>query len=136
MHEGRGISLQQTSVFSNTDVRTSNVVFIGALREGVLQFICTGGTYVHRYGTRNLSRCRVRFSRQENEPNPGYIISAVERLIFRSRSGDMAQLTPNPLGMLAQGRIVWTENHSAALFTDDIWPVLTLLLEVFLLAYF
>jgi len=48
----------------------------------------------------------------------------------------MAQLTPNPLGMLAQGRIVWTENHSAALFTDDIWPVLTLLLEVFLLAYF
>jgi len=94
----------------------------------MLQFICTGGTYVQRYGTRNLSRCRVRFSRQENEPSPGYIISAVERLIFRSWSGDMAQLTPNPLGMLAQGRTVWTANHSTVLFTDEFWSVLTLLL--------
>ena len=102
----------------------------------MLQFICTGGTYVQRYGTRNLSRRRVRFSRQENEPNPGYIISAVERLIFRSRSGDMVQLTPNPLGMLALGRSVRRANHSTVLFTDEFWPVLTLLLQGFLLAYF
>jgi len=101
LHQERGLSSQQTSVFSNIEVITSNVVFIGALRDGVLQFICTGGTYVQRYGTRNLSLRRGRFSRQENEPNPGYIISAVGRLIFRSRSGDMVQLTPNPLGMLA-----------------------------------
>jgi hypothetical protein len=30
-----------------------------------------------------------------------------------------------PLGMLAQGRTLWTANHSTALFTDDIWPALT-----------
>jgi len=48
----------------------------------------------------------------------------------------MAQLTPNPLGMLAQGRTVWTANHSTVLFTDEFWPVLTLLLYDFLLSYF
>jgi hypothetical protein len=63
------------------------VSFTGALRDEVLQFICTVATYVQRYGTCNLSRRRVRFSCQENELNHGYIISAVERLIFRSRSG-------------------------------------------------
>jgi hypothetical protein len=40
----------------------------------------------------------------------------------------MAQLTPDPLGMLAQGRTVWTANHSTALFTDEVRPVFTLLL--------
>jgi hypothetical protein len=40
----------------------------------------------------------------------------------------MAQLTPNPLGMLAQERTVQTANHSTVLFKDDIWSVLTLLL--------
>ena len=94
----------------------------------MLQFICSGGTYVQRYGARNVSRRRVRFSRQENEPHPGYIISAVERLIFRSRVGVMAPLTPNPLGILAQGRNVWKVNHSTVLFTDKVWSVLTILL--------
>lgn len=75
------LSIQQQSCYNFI------VSFTGALRDEVLQFICTVLTYVQRYGTCNLSRRRVRFSCQENELNPGYIISAVERLIFRSRSG-------------------------------------------------